>query len=171
MAMKVFLSAVVLIVGMASECGAIVAPPKHGAAFVAPGALPSSRPGLSLPLRSSHRRGAVTSARGGAPVMAASLTGTAKTATLAYAILVGAGGVFAGIKTGSKPSIISGVASCILLSIAYMKSSTPLALGTSVALSIVFGIRFKKTGKMMPAGMLGIVSALMSVLLGMAQFS
>lgn len=50
-----------------------------------------------------------------------------------------------GLKTGSKPSIISGVVSCIILAIAYTKNLNPLALGTSAALTIVFAIRFKKT--------------------------
>jgi len=43
-----------------------------------------------------------------------------RTATLGYAVLVGAGGLLAGIRTGSKPSIISGVVSCIILSLAYV---------------------------------------------------
>eukprot|EP00285_Hemiselmis_virescens_P014169 CAMPEP_0173380950 /NCGR_PEP_ID=MMETSP1356-20130122/3491_1 /TAXON_ID=77927 ORGANISM="Hemiselmis virescens, Strain PCC157" /NCGR_SAMPLE_ID=MMETSP1356 /ASSEMBLY_ACC=CAM_ASM_000847 /LENGTH=178 /DNA_ID=CAMNT_0014334673 /DNA_START=12 /DNA_END=548 /DNA_ORIENTATION=- len=166
-------AATVMVLAMATGCGALRLSSANtpGAAFVTPGAsLLHSRP-ASTPLRSAAaRRGAVAArVHGGAPLMTASLASTAKTATLAYAVLVGAGGVFAGIKTGSKPSIISGVISCIILSIAYIKSSNPLALGTSIALTVVFGIRFQKTSKMMPAGMLGIVSGLMSLLLGMAQ--
>jgi len=102
--------------------------------------------------------------------MSAGLAQAARTATLGYAVLVGAGGLLAGIRTGSKPSIISGVVSCIILSLAYVKNNNPLALGTSLALTIVFAIRFKKTGKVMPAGMLGGMSLLMSILLGLVQF-
>ncbi|EKX50914.1 hypothetical protein GUITHDRAFT_151112 [Guillardia theta CCMP2712] len=108
--------------------------------------------------------------RGGAargPSMSLSLPEYAKMGSLVYGIIVGAGGLVAGIRSGSKPSIISGVISSILLIFAYMQDNMKLALATSSALCLVFGIRFYKTRKAMPAGVLGTASLLFSLLFGM----
>ena len=50
-------------------------------------------------------------------------------------------GIFAGIKSGSKPSIVSSAVAAALLSYAYVHAATSLAFGTAVTLSIVFAIR------------------------------
>ena len=82
----------------------------------------------------------------------------------------------AGIKTGSKPSIISSALASIVLAVAYtvctrlislycwtnifalQRNSLAIALGTTIALSVVFAIRFLKTKKLVPAGILGLLS-------------
>mmetsp|Transcript_44017 Transcript_44017/g.68826 ORF Transcript_44017/g.68826 Transcript_44017/m.68826 type:complete len:172 (+) Transcript_44017:94-609(+) len=107
--------------------------------------------------------------RGGSEIrMGAELTGALKTGALVYAVLMGAGGVVAGLKTGSKPSMIAGSASAVILVLAYLKSSLVAAFGTAVALSVVFGIRLAKTKKFMPAGFLGAISVAFSALFGSA---
>lgn len=82
----------------------------------------------------------------------------ARNAIAVYGIVIAGGGIGAFLKSGSKPSIISGVVAGIVLAGAYVKDSVPLALGTAVALALVFAIRLIKTKKFMPAGMLCIVS-------------
>ena len=64
-----------------------------------------------------------------------------------------------GIKSGSRPSIISSTIASALLIYSYIQGATSLALGTAVALSVAFVIRFVKTKKLMPAGFLGLLSA------------
>lgn len=93
---------------------------------------------------------------------------TAKKATLVYAVLIGGGGVVAGIKSGSKPSIISSTIAAALLAYSYLQTSTVIAFGTAVALTIVFAIRFVKTQKLMPAGFLGTLSAVFAALFAVA---
>lgn len=88
--------------------------------------------------------------------------------TVVYAAIMGAGGIFAFIKTSSKPSLIFGVLSTALLAYAYKQRSIEYALGTACCLSMVFYARFVKTKKMMPAGMLGIVSLVFAVLFALA---
>ena len=82
--------------------------------------------------------------------------------------MIGAGGVLAGIKSGSKPSIISSTVASALLVYSYVHGATAIALGTAVSLSIVFAIRFAKTQKIMPAGFLGVVSAVFAGLFAAA---
>jgi len=84
---------------------------------------------------------------------------------LGYAALVLAGGVMGYAKAGSKPSLIAGVASALLLTAAWMWSRTSvgglwLGAGVALALCVVFGMRLKKTGKMMPSGMMLAVSGI-----------
>ncbi len=43
------------------------------------------------------------------------------------------------------------------------KTSLPIALGTTVALAVVFAIRFVKTKKLVPAGILGLLSLAFSI--------
>lgn len=76
--------------------------------------------------------------------------------------------MFAGVKSGSKPSIISSTIAAGLLAYSYLQASTVLALGTAVGLSIVFAIRFFKTKKLMPAGFLGSLSAMFAALFALA---
>lgn len=82
----------------------------------------------------------------------------ARNAIAVYGVVIAGGGIGAFLKSGSKPSIISGVTAGIVLAAAYFKDSVPVALGTAVALTLVFAIRLVKTKKFMPAGMLCIAS-------------
>lgn len=75
-----------------------------------------------------------------------------------YGVLMAGGGVGAFLKSGSKPSIVSGVASGILLAAAYLQESVPAALAIAAALSVVFAIRLAKTNKFIPAGLLCVLS-------------
>ncbi len=83
---------------------------------------------------------------------------------LLYALLVLAGGGLGYLKARSKPSLISGLISGTALLVAFATvfqnyaTGMALALGLAIALLIVFGIRFRKTGKWMPAGVMALVS-------------
>lgn len=88
---------------------------------------------------------------------------------LAYAIFVAIGGGIGYLKSKSKVSLFSGLGSAALLVIAYFIGRTnvtaglAIALGSAIALCAVFLIRLKKTGKFMPAGLMGMVSAIAAI--------
>lgn len=82
----------------------------------------------------------------------------ARAAVAVYGVVVAGGGIGAFVRSGSKPSVISGVLAGLVLAAAYFKDSIPLALGTAAALAVVFAIRFAKSKKFVPAGMLCAVS-------------
>lgn len=120
--------------------------------FVAP--LSASRSALArkpaLPTRTvQHRRVAR---------MAIVSPQTARSAIAVYGVVISAGGIGAFLRSSSKPSLISGVAAGIVLAAAYVKDSLPIALGTAVALTLVFAIRLYKTNKFVPAGALALAS-------------
>lgn len=83
---------------------------------------------------------------------------------LAYAALILAGGIVGYIKAQSKASLISGIASGVVLAIAgYVARQTPaiglpLATVLAMVLLIVFAVRFRKTGKFIPAGLMMAIS-------------
>ena len=85
---------------------------------------------------------------------------------LVYALVIGAGG-FAGYRMAkSKPSLIAGSASAALLLVAFALTWWEptvtvgfwMATGIASLLVIVFAMRLKKTGKMMPSALLAGVS-------------
>lgn len=86
-----------------------------------------------------------------------------------YALLVLAGGIFGYAKAGSQVSLMSGVISGIVLAIATYLSWQNLKLGlglatvVAIALLITFAIRFNKTRKLMPAGLMAGLSLLATV--------
>ena len=88
---------------------------------------------------------------------------TGQIVLLAYAILMLGGGLM-GYRAGSRPSLVAGLASGVLLLAAWQLSRTwyevGLGLGAllALALSVVFGMRLAKTRKLMPSGMLLAVS-------------
>lgn len=88
--------------------------------------------------------------------------------TLGYAVLVGAGGVIGYLKSGSQKSLISGGVSAALLYYVYTLLPTKpvlassLGFGLSAALLGVMGSRFKNSGKIFPAGIVSLVSLIMS---------
>lgn len=83
---------------------------------------------------------------------------------LVYALLVFSGGIFGYLKARSKVSLFSGVGSGLALAGAwYVSLQSPqwgLALAAVLALLLtgVFWQRFRKTQKLMPAGLLALVS-------------
>lgn len=87
-----------------------------------------------------------------------------------YGILMLAGGIFGFVKAGSKASLAMGIISGILifagvalLGSAYTTGRAVITF-TSFILSGVFGIRFFRTGKFMPSGMLLVLSLAASFL-------
>lgn len=95
---------------------------------------------------------------------------------LVYALLVAIGGVLGYVKAKSQQSLLSGLGSGVALAIAwYISLQNPtvgLALAAVIALAllVVFALRFRATGKFMPAGLLAILSLVMTVLFVTAFF-
>lgn len=87
----------------------------------------------------------------------------ARNAIAVYGVVIAGGGIGAFLRSGSKPSVIAGVSAGVVLAAAYAKDSVPIALGTAVALSVVFALRLVKTKKFVPAGILCIASVLAAV--------
>ncbi len=89
---------------------------------------------------------------------------------LIYALLVAIGGIMGYVKAQSKPSLISGLISGVALAIAwYIGLQNPtagLAIATffALVLLIVFALRFRRTGKLVPAGLLAILSLVATIL-------
>lgn len=81
-------------------------------------------------------------------------------ATFAYGLLSGLGGIWGYIKSRSKPSLISGSISGVLLIITgimqWLDFDLALLISQIVILLLiaVFAIRLIKTGKFMPAGIM-----------------
>lgn len=77
-----------------------------------------------------------------------------------YGIITLVGGVIGYLKAKSKPSLISGVLSALLLFIAAFLESQGYDLGRvfaqviTIVLIIVFALRLQKTGKFMPSGLM-----------------
>ena len=91
---------------------------------------------------------------------------------LAYAAILIAGG-FAGWRlSGSRISLTAGLTSAAMLAIAYRLALSYLLVGyllavlISLGLTVMFGLRFRKTKKVMPAGMMLAVSAIVLAILG-----
>jgi uncharacterized membrane protein (UPF0136 family) len=101
-----------------------------------------------------------------------SLMNTALFATLAYGILALAGGIFGYVKVKSKPSLISGTVSGILLLAAAIMQAMQVsgglvfAIAVTAALVVVFTIRLVKTRKFMPAGLMLIAGIVTLVVMG-----
>lgn len=94
---------------------------------------------------------------------------------LLYAVLVMAGGVMGYLKARSKPSLISGLISGTALLVAWAISLTKsysagmvLATCFAIALLVVFSLRFRKTQKFMPAGLMAVVSLVCAAVFAIA---
>ena len=87
-------------------------------------------------------------------------------ATIAYGLLAGIGGIWGYIKSQSKPSLISGCLSGILLLIAAVIQLQGIIFGLLFSkiiiflLVVVFTIRLIKTGKFVPSGIMLIAGAI-----------
>lgn len=91
---------------------------------------------------------------------------------LAYGAILIAGG-FVGWKfSGSRISLTAGLASAALLAVAYRVALFHLLAGylvaflVSLGLMVMFGLRFRNTRKVMPAGVMLAVSAIALAILG-----
>lgn len=86
---------------------------------------------------------------------------------LGYAALLVAGGWIGFLKAQSRPSLIAGHVSGVVILIAMFlifsergtKAGCMLATATSLALAIFFGKRFAKSRKFMPGGLMAVVSS------------
>jgi uncharacterized membrane protein (UPF0136 family) len=94
------------------------------------------------------------------------LTDLAVIAAIGYGILAIAGGILGYIKAGSQTSLISGLISGILLvgaGIAHQQNASwglPLAVIITVSLIGVFAVRYLKTRKFMPSGLMVLAGLL-----------
>jgi uncharacterized membrane protein (UPF0136 family) len=88
-----------------------------------------------------------------------------------YGAMVLVGGVLGYVKAQSKPSLISGlVFGSALIVVGYgirqgRAADVLIAAGLAGLLAVVMGIRFGKTKKFMPAGLLTILSVVVAVTL------
>jgi len=100
------------------------------------------------------------------PGKADSMSALATGVILVYGVILIAGG-FAGWRlSGSRISLTASLASAALLAIAYrvalfhLLAGYLLALLVSLGLTVMFGLRFRRSKKVMPSGMMLAVSAL-----------
>ena len=97
---------------------------------------------------------------------AALMIGPAKFYFIVFGLLTIAGGVMGYVSKGSMPSIIAGSVSGILLLAAAFLLPTHAALGLALAavVSLLLAGRFLpafiKTGSLMPAGMMSVLSVI-----------
>ena len=91
---------------------------------------------------------------------------------LVYAAILIAGGFMGWRVSGSRISRTAGLASAALLAIAYRLSHLhplagySMATAVSLALTVLFALRFRKTGKFFPAGLMSAISGVVFVFLG-----
>lgn len=94
------------------------------------------------------------------------MIGPAKIYFIVFGLLTIAGGIIGYVKAGSLPSIIAGAITGVLLLIAAFLLpenrlwGLGLALITSLLLAAQFVPKFIRTGKVMPAGMMSILSVI-----------
>lgn len=93
---------------------------------------------------------------------------------LVYAVLLIVGGVIGYTKAGSMVSLISGTVSGILLlivtGVTWQNPKTGFMINAVIALllAISFFVRFQKTGKFMPSGMLLAVSIVVLIIMAIS---
>ncbi len=89
---------------------------------------------------------------------------------LIFGVLTIAGGIVGYVKAGSAPSIIAGSITGILLIVAglllpgHRLAGLIIGLIVSLALAAQFIPKFIRTGKLMPAGLMSVLSAIGVVL-------
>ena len=97
-------------------------------------------------------------------------TTTAQILLVVYAVLLLVGGFIGYRKAGSRPSLIAGTISGLVALVAagvMARDARGIWLGIVLAamMLVVFAIRFAKTRKFMPSGMLGVLSLVVLVAL------
>jgi uncharacterized membrane protein (UPF0136 family) len=102
----------------------------------------------------------------GLPISDSAMLNPAKIYFFVFGILTIAGGIIGYVKAGSTPSIVAGSITGVLLLIgAWLIPEHRIAglitvLVVSILLALQFIPKFIRTGKMMPAGMMSILSAI-----------
>lgn len=92
-------------------------------------------------------------------------------AAIAYGILSAVGGIIGYVQAQSKPSLIAGIVSGVLLIVAGIAGSRSIAWGLPLAaivtalLVVVFVVRLAKTRKLMPAGLMIAAGAIALILI------
>jgi len=92
--------------------------------------------------------------------------GPAKIYFIVFGILTIAGGVVGYVKAGSLPSIIAGLNTGVLLLVAAFLLPEHRAVGLATAfivsllLAAQFAPKFVRTGRVMPAGMMSVLSVI-----------
>lgn len=93
--------------------------------------------------------------------------------TYPYATILALGGIFGFVFKGSFPSLLGGLGSAAILAAcaqvslnAYhkgklSKTSTAVSLMVSLLLAGMMGVRWRRVGKFMPAGMVSLLSFIM----------
>ena len=87
---------------------------------------------------------------------------------IAYGVLVAAGGIFGYVKSQSRPSLIAGSVSGLfliaagLLVLMGVAAGAYLGFAVNVLLVVLFGMRFGKTRKFMPSGMMLALSVVVA---------
>ena len=120
----------------------------------------NARPSFLIGPAPTGQRGAVV-----LPI-ASTMTAAVKIYFIVFGILTIAGGIIGYVSKGSVPSIIAGFISGILLLAAgfllpqHQTAGLGLALVVSILLAAQFVPKFFATWKMMPAGMMSILSVL-----------
>ena len=90
---------------------------------------------------------------------------------IVYGVRVGLGGILGYVKAKSIPSLVFGLASGIALMICGWLASTHNvngirgAIGIGLLLGVFFGLRYARTRKLMPAGLMTVLSLLAVILL------
>lgn len=90
---------------------------------------------------------------------------------LIYALLVAVGGIVGYLQAKSKVSLILGLASGLILSIAWwlyrQTPATGMGIATIVAIALlgVFIMRYLKTKSFMPAGLMSVLSGVVGLTL------
>ncbi|KAI6182695.1 hypothetical protein M3Y97_00408500 [Aphelenchoides bicaudatus] len=82
---------------------------------------------------------------------------------LIYAGLVSFGGIFGYLKTGSAVSFIAGTSTGFAAAFAALNSNFHLLAAVAGLLTVAMGIRFFNSGKIMPAGVVTVLSILILV--------
>lgn len=96
----------------------------------------------------------------------AGMTGATKLYFIVFGLLTIAGGVIGYVKAGSPPSLVAGSISGALLLVAafllpqHRIAGLVIALVVSLLLAVQFVPKFFRTGKIMPAGVMAILSVL-----------
>ncbi len=93
---------------------------------------------------------------------------------LLYGALLLVGGVVGYVKGRSSKSLIGGLVGAALSGVSYGLLGTDprwglgLGLGTAVLGSLLFALRYRKTGKFLPAGLMLMLSLVAALLLGLS---